>query len=453
MKLSARRIALEILYKIEAKNAYSRVALDSALSSHELSKEDRALVTELVYGVIRHLNTLDWVLNTYSFKRKIEEFSPYVRNILRLGAYQLMYLDRIPAYAAINEAVEISKEFEHSGIVSLVNALLRAVSDNMEDIVYPDPQKNLSQYLSIKYSHPQWLITRWLSRFGEKETIQLCEVNNQAPPLSIRANTLKNTREELIHNLEELEEEDLKVEVSSVAPGGLKIRDFVSLTQLESFRKGLFTVQGESSQLISYIVAPEPGETVLDACAAPGGKTTHMAELMKNTGLIIALDIRKPRLEMIRENCMRLGVTNVKMELLDATKVSSVYSKKFDRCLVDAPCSSLGIIQSQPEVRWNRDYREALVKMPQLQSAILNDVSLCVKPKGVLVYAVCSFEPEEGEKIIEKLLKERPLFHLESVKPYLPVSKEELVDEKGFLKIYPHHHHMDGMFACRLVRM
>ena len=453
MKLSARRIALEVLYKIEVKNAYSRIALDSALSSHELSKEDRALVTELVYGVIRHLNTLDWVLNTYSFKRKIEEFSPYVRNILRLGAYQLMYLDRIPAYAAINEAVEMSKEFEHSGIVSLVNALLRAVSDNMEDIVYPDPQKNLSHYLSIKYSHPQWLITRWLSRFGEKETIQLCEVNNQAPSLSIRTNTLKNTREELIHNLEELEEEDLKVEVSSVAPGGLKIRDFVSLTQLESFRKGLFTVQGESSQLISYILAPEPGETVLDACAAPGGKTTHMAELMKNTGSVIALDIRKPRLEMIRENCMRLGVTNVKVELLDATKVSSVYSKKFDRCLVDAPCSSLGIIQSQPEVRWNRDYRETLVKMPQLESAILNEVSLCVKPKGVLVYAVCSFEPEEGEKIIEKLLKERPLFHLESVKPYLPVSKEELVDEKGFLKIYPHHHHMDGMFACRLVRM
>lgn len=453
MKLSARRIALEVLYKIEVKNAYSRIALDSALSSHELSKEDRALVTELVYGVIRHLNTLDWVLNTYSFKRKIEEFSPYVRNILRLGAYQLMYLDRIPAYAAINEAVEMSKEFEHSGIVSLVNALLRAVSDNMEDIVYPDPQKNLSYYLSIKYSHPQWLITRWLSRFGEKETIQLCEVNNQAPPLSIRTNTLKNTREELIHNLEELEEENLKVEVSSVAPGGLKIRDFVSLTQLESFRKGLFTVQGESSQLISYILAPEPGETVLDACAAPGGKTTHMAELMKNTGSVIALDIRKPRLEMIRENCMRLGVTNVKVELLDATKVSSVYSKKFDRCLVDAPCSSLGIIQSQPEVRWNRDYRETLVKMPQLESAILNEVSLCVKPKGVLVYAVCSFEPEEGEKIIEKLLKERPLFHLESVKPYLPVSKEELVDEKGFLKIYPHHHHIDGMFACRLVRM
>jgi 16S rRNA (cytosine967-C5)-methyltransferase len=453
MKLSARRIALEVLYKIEVKNAYSRIALDSALSSHELSKEDRALVTELVYGVIRHLNTLDWVLNTYSFKRKIEEFSPYVRNILRLGAYQLMYLDRIPAYAAINEAVEMSKEFEHSGIVSLVNALLRAVSDNMEDIVYPDPQKNLSHYLSIKHSHPQWLITRWLSRFGEKETIQLCEVNNQAPPLSIRTNTLKNTREELIHNLEELEEEDLKVEVSSVAPGGLKIRDFVSLTQLESFRKGLFTVQGESSQLISYILAPEPGETVLDACAAPGGKTTHMAELMKNTGSVIALDIRKPRLEMIRENCMRLGVTNVKVELLDATKVSSVYSKKFDRCLVDAPCSSLGIIQSQPEVRWNRDYRETLVKMPQLESAILNEVSLCVKPKGVLVYAVCSFEPEEGEKIIEKLLKERPLFHLESVKPYLPVSKEELVDEKGFLKIYPHHHHIDGMFACRLVRM
>ena len=450
MKLSARRIALEVLYKIEAKNAYSRVALDSALSSHELSKEDRALVTELIYGVIRRLNTLDWVLNTYSLKRKIEEFSPYVRNILRLGAYQLMYLDRIPAYAAINETVEMSKEFEHSGIVSLVNAVLRAVSDNIENIVYPDQEKNLSYYLSIRYSHPQWLITRWLSRFGEKETIQLCEVNNQAPTLSIRTNTLKTTREDLICALED---EDLKVEVSSVAPRGLKIRDFISLTQLESFRKGLFTVQGESSQLISYILAPRPGETVLDACAAPGGKTTHMAELMKNRGSIIALDIRKPRLEMIKENCMRLGVTNVKVELLDASKASSVYSKKVDRCLVDVPCSSLGIIQSQPEVRWNRDYRETLVKMPQLQSVILDEVSLCVKPKGVLVYVVCSLEQEEGEKVIEKFLKERPLFRLESVKPYLPVSKEEVVDESGFLKIYPHRHHMDGMFACRMVRM
>jgi len=450
MKLSARRIALEVLYKIGVKGAYSRIALDSALSTHELSKQDRALVTELVYGVIRHLNTLDWVLNTYSSNRKIEEFSPYVRNILRLGAYQLMYLDRIPAYAAINESAEMSKEFEHSGIVSIVNAVLRAVSDNVNDIIYPDPQKNLSYYLSIKYSHPQWLITRWLSRLGEKETIQLCEVNNQAPPLTIRTNTLKTAREELIRILEE---EDLGVEESLVAPKGLKIRDFVSLTQLESFRNGLFTVQGESSQLISYILAPQPGETVLDACAAPGGKTTHMAELMKNTGSIIALDIRKPRLEMIKENCIRLGITNVKAEFLDATKASSLYSKKVDRCLVDAPCSSLGIIQSQPEVRWNRDYRETLVKMPQLQSAILDDVCLCVKPKGVLVYAVCSLEPEEGEKVIEKFLKERPLFHLESVKPYLPLSKEELVDENGFLRIYPYRHHMDGMFACRMVRM
>lgn len=447
---SARRIALEVLYKIEVKDAYSRIALDSALSTHELSKEDRALVTELVYGVIRHLNTLDWVLNTYRFKQNTEELSPYVRNILRLGAYQLMYLDKIPAYAAINESVEMSKEFGHTGIVSLVNALLRSVNDNVKDIVYPDQQKNLSQYLSITYSHPQWLITRWLSRFGEKETIELCEINNQAPPLSIRTNTLKTTREELIPTLEK---EDLKVEMSSVVPGGLKIKDFVSLTQLESFRRGLFTVQGESSQLISYILAPKPGETVLDACAAPGGKTTHMAELMKNEGSIIALDIRKPRLEMIKENCMRLGVTNVKAELLDATKVSSLYSKGVDRCLVDAPCSSLGIIQSQPEVRWNRDYRGTLVKMPQVQYAILDEGSLCVKSKGVLVYAVCSLEPEEGERIIEKFLKERPLFHLESVKPYLPVSKEELVDENGFLKIYPHRHHMDGMFACRMVKM
>ena len=447
---SARRIALEVLYKIEVKNAYSRVALDSTLSAHELSKEDRALVTELVYGVIRRLNTLDWVLNTYSFKQKVEGFSPYVRNILRLGAYQLMYLDRIPAYAAINESVEMSKEFGHSGIVSLVNAVLRAIGDNVKEIHYPDQQKNLSQYLSIIYSHPQWLITRWLSRLGEKETIKLCEINNQAPPLSIRTNALKNTREELISSLEK---ENLKVEVSSVAPGGLKIRDFISLPQLESFRRGLFTVQGESSQLISYILAPRPGETVLDACAAPGGKSTHMAELMNNTGSIIALDVRKPRVEMIKENCRRLGVTNVKAELLDATKVSSLYSKKVDRCLVDAPCSSLGIIQSQPEVRWNRDYRGALVKMPQLQYAILEEASLCVKPKGVLVYAVCSLEPEEGEKIIEKFLKDRPLFHLESVRPYLPVSQEELVDENGFLKIYPHRHHMDGMFACRMVRM
>ncbi len=182
---SARKIALEVLYKIEVKDAYSRIALDSALSTHELSKEDRALVTELVYGVIRRLNTLDWVLNTYSFRQKIEEFSPHVKNILRLGTYQLMYLDKIPAYAAINESVEMSKEFGHTGIVSLVNAVLRAVSDNVKDIVYPDQQKNLSQYLSLTYSHPQWLITRWLSRFGEKETIELCKINNQAPPLSI----------------------------------------------------------------------------------------------------------------------------------------------------------------------------------------------------------------------------------------------------------------------------
>ncbi len=360
--------------------------------------------------------------------------------------------DRVPDYAAVDESVEIVKNKSyHSGIVSYVNGILRTITREREKIKWPDNNREVLRYLSIKYSHPEWLVQHWLPRFGKAETEQLCEVNNIPPTLTIRINKLKTTADELQRMLES---QGYKLKKSDHIPFALKFIDNDPyLETIPEFKQGLFFVQDEASQLVSHIVSPNPGEVVVDTCAAPGGKTTHLAELMNNNGKIIACDIMEHKLKYIQENCQRLGITIAETFLSDASNLGNKLKIQADRVLADVPCSGTGVLRKRPDLKWRKTTKDVFVKLPQIQYDIMVGIATIVKLGGILVYSTCSMEPEENEYIIDKFLKHFPLFELENIGNLYPGLKEQgLVDNSGFVKTYPHKHNMDGFFIAVLRR-
>ncbi len=443
-----RRIALKTLGEIESKGRRAKDALNLAFKEHpRLSQREREMVTELTYGILRQRLHLDWILSSFLTRGSLSRFSPFLRNLLRLGAYQLLNLNSVPDYAAVSEAVRIARETGLGDKTGLVNAVLRNISRKKGNIYYPDADKNPAGYISVKYSHPEWMVSRWIKRWKREETEELCRVNNLPPPFTIRVNTLRTDRKKL---REILLEEGVETEECCFSPVGLRLKGGQSsVLKMHSFGQGFFMVQDESSQLIPYILSPMPGERVLDACAAPGGKASHMAQLMENQGLIVAQDRTLQKLEVVTENCSRMGVTIVETTLGDACCQEG--RNLFDRILVDAPCSGLGTIRRRVDLRWRRNVEDVMEVMPELQFAILDNIAASLKPGGVLVYSVCSFEPEEGAGVIERFLHCHQEFYLDSVRPYLPPGGDELV-EQGFLITCPHKNDMDGFFAARLVK-
>lgn len=424
---SARHLALESLWRIEIKGEFAKKALDEALDN-PLSSLDKGLIMEIVYGVLRHRRRLDWIIEGQA-DRDIEEIDPWVRNNLRMGTYQILFLERIPQWAAVDESVELAKFYGHTGAAGFVNGVLRNIIRNRDTIRYPSIDENPILHISILYSHPEWLVKRWVERFGIDETISLCKANNEIPPLTIRVNTLRIKREDL---LSLLREEVEGAEPTSLSPYGIKIKGFTSIPELRSYRKGLFQVQDEGAQLIAPLLDPKKGERILDACAGPGGKATHMAEIMGDDGEIIALDTDEKRLDLLRENVRRLGINIIKLQKADSTKDLS-YLGTFDRILVDAPCSGLGVLRRHPEGKWRK--KEWIVReFQKIQLSILKNVSSLLRPEGRLVYSACSIEPEEGEEVIERFLKENIDFYLVAPSLY----------------IYPHIHGTDGFFAATI---
>lgn len=446
-KIDAREVALKIINDIETNGAYANLALtrelNRQLSQGPLSDQDRRFITELVYGTVKAGATLDWMLSSY-LSRPLAKVAPVIRNILRLGMYQLFFLEKVPAAAACNQAVELTKKYGHAGTVKFVNGVLRNAARSPEKIVYPDPDKEPVQYLALTYFHPEWLITRWLARLGAAACQELCQINNTTPPLSIRANTIKISRTEL---LERLTGEGVTCEISNWAPEGIVCYEHPGLSTLASLRNGLFQVQGESSMVVAHVLDPQPGELIIDACGAPGGKTTHIAALMKNTGKVLSTDIYEHKLALTRENACRLGLTNIETKALDAVNLGSMYPLQADRVLVDAPCSGLGVLRRKPDSRWRKS--EAMLKdLPRLQSAILASAAQCVKPGGVLVYSTCTTEPEENENIVQAFLQDQPLFSLEAAGEYLPEKKRP----DTMLQLWPHTDGVDGFFIARMRR-
>lgn len=462
-KGGARSVALEALLTVERNKAFADGVLDRCLSHTPLDARDRALTFELVYGVLRHRATIDWRLGLVT-DRPLERLPLPVTTALRLAAYQLLYLQKIPPSAAVNESVALVKSAHLKAQTSgrdwggFVNAVLRSLIREPTP-PWPDPNRDPVQSLSTRFSCPSWLTSRWLTRFGGGGAERLCRATLTIPPLTIRANTLRLTRDALAADLTR---DDYAVQATPVSPAGLILEKCGSVTALRQFREGLFYVEDEAGQLVAPLLDPQPSERVLDACAAPGGKATHLAALMQNRGEIVAMDRNPGRLRFLQENCRRLGITIVTTVAADAANglaspadqrlgpmLDRLLDRPFDRILLDAPCSGLGVLRRHPEGKWQKGEQE-LESHQATQRQLLEQVSRLLRPGGRLVYSTCSTEPDENEDVVEHFCKQHAEFRREAVSPWLPEAGRDLLTTQGYFSTLFNSHSMDAFFAARL---
>jgi len=443
---NAREAALKILIEINEKGAYSNLALNKYFSTFELRDIDRAFVTELVYGSVKWKLTLDRVIASYS-KIKMEKLSPWILNILRMGAYQILKMTRVPQSAACNESVKLAGRYGHKASAGFVNAILRNIARSGSSLALPSKEVDLTGYLSVKYSYPKWLTEKFIAHFGAEFAESLLDAGNSTPELTVRANTLKVSPAELVGKLIE---EGVEAHVGKYVSEAVIIKTPVSIAKLGAFQKGLFQVQDESSMLPARVLAPEPGELVLDACSAPGGKATHLAQLMQNKGAVVARDIYEHKLKLIDDTAARLGITIVKSELHDAALRDTKHEKAFDRVLLDAPCTGLGIIQRKPDIKWARETKD-IESITALQKQLIHIVSHAVKPGGILVYSTCTVLPEENEEMVNTFLEQNNEFEADAISPYLPA--ELAAHANGcMLQLFPNRDGIDGFFIARIKR-
>jgi 16S rRNA (cytosine967-C5)-methyltransferase len=438
-KHNPRENALLILRRVE-EGAFADASLEQ--TRRDFDALDSAFILELVYGTLRNRALLDWILNRIS-AQPVEKTDRWTRNILRLGAYQMLFLNRVPVSAAVNTSVELAKHYGRKH--GYVNALLRNL-DRSRGVVTDPGTNDKPLRLAILYSHPEWLVRRWTERFGAETTEALLRSNNSPAPLVIRTNTLRTTR---IGLKTALVSEGVTAVETSYSPVGLEILDGSGIRALSSYQKGWFMVQDQAAQLISLMLAPLAGETVLDACAAPGGKAAHLSEIMQNRGILVALDTDAGRIEKIKENILRLGIMNIKTVQGDAAR----YSKEtFDKILIDAPCSGLGVLRRHPDGRWNKSIRN-ISDRRKLQIRILENCAGLLKAGGALVYSTCTTEPEENEDVIADFIRTRSKeFMIDDPRPYLPPKATSLVSSDLFFRTFPHELNMDGFFGVRMIK-
>jgi len=441
----ARETALKILYEVNEKGAYSNISLNKHLNRDEIRDVDRGFITEIVYGTVKWKLTIDWIISRYSSVR-INRISSWVLNILRMGIYQILYMDRVPDSAACNESVNLAKKYGNPGSVGFVNGLLRNISRNREKLRIPEKKDGLVEYLSVRYSHPEWMVEKFLGLFGEKFTEELLECNNKVPDYTVRVNTLKITREGLV---ERLKGSEVEADAGRYCSEALIFKNPPPLSGMSEFEEGLFQVQDESSMLAVKILDPRPGEFIIDVCSAPGGKATHIAELMGNRGIVIARDVHEHKIKLIDDALKRLGISIVKTELFDAVKADEKLFGKADRVLVDAPCSGLGIIRRKPDIKWARKEKD-LEEIRELQIRILEAASKYVKPGGFLVYSTCTVLPEENQDVVEKFLEGSACFETDDISPLLPANLRWLGPDRWNIQLFPNRDGVDGFFIARL---
>lgn len=431
-----RAIAVDVLCQFEAADSFLSELLAKHLSS-DLTKEDRALCSELVYGTVRMQKRLDYFLKQFS-KRKIEALDPKVRAILRSGAYQIMMLDRVPARAAINESVSLGKKYFHQGVGNFVNGVLRNLERSSKYVSLPDKQTDPISYISVNYSLPEWLVKLWLEWLGLAETEALCEATNERPSLAIRVNTLKTSIGELS---KELSGRGVQVSEAKYAPDVLVVHGRLDVEKDPLFSQGHYYVQDEGSALVAHAVDPQPKEIIYDLCSAPGGKSTHLAQLMQNQGRVVALDKYGYKLLRLQENVKRLGIDIIDYEEADATRPLELGVA--DRVLIDAPCSGLGVIRHKPDIKW-RLHPEDLTSLISIQTRILDNAAKLVKPRGLLVYSTCTINPGENQQQIEQFLRKHQDFRFHPLPQWFPT------DNEGFFQGFPHKHGIDGFFIAVL---
>lgn len=431
--------ALQAITAVLEEGAYSNLALRIALQ--DASVIDAAFIKQLVYGTLTYRLSLDYLLGQW-LTRPLASLRPPIRNLLRLGLYQILYLE-VPDHAAVDESVKLAHKVGHKGVAGLVNAILRRAVRSKGDLPWPSTD-SIAYNLSIRYSYPEWMLERWLTRYSAAETEALCLAHNTIPGTDLRVNTLRSSVQEL---QAELESAGIAVTLHPLVANSLHIAE-ASVPNIAALQAGRCTVQGAASTLVGHVVHPQPGQLVYDVCAAPGGKALHLAELMQDQGRVIALDVHAKRLELIETAAQRLQINSVETRCVDATKLSEQTWELADRVLVDAPCSGLGVIRRKPDIRWSKQARD-IPELAALQLKILSQAAALVKPGGVLVYSVCSTEPEETTAVIAAFLKQNPSF----ANSHWPEQLQALWEkdlQAGSLYTYPHLHALDGFFICRM---
>ncbi len=447
-KKTPRAICLDILNQIEGAGFHLDCLLTDSFKRYRfLTALDRAFLTELTYGVIRWRGKLDWVIRHFS-KIPLEKIESGPLNILRLGLYQILFLTRTPASAAVNESVELAKRIRGKGGAGFVNAVLRSSLRQKDEIHYPDLVEEPVLHLSVNQSHPLWLVQRWLKEVGIEETIKICLFNNRIAPQTLRTNTLKTNREDLI---EKLRQKELSSYPAPYSEEGIVLQHPLPTSDLPFFQQGLYIIQDEASQLVTSMLDPKPGEKILDACAAPGGKTTHVAQKMGNQGEIYALDLSKGKLGLIEEIAQRLGVKIVKTIRGDAAQPLPVpQGMKFNRILVDVPCSGFGTLRKNPDLKWRRG-EEDIKRLSGLQASILKNLSNYLTEGGFLIYSTCTVFHEENEDVVEKFLEEHPEFRLDRMDQVRSKKYHPFI-QTGYFKTFPPKNEMDGFFVARMVK-
>lgn len=445
MGLSPREIAIKLLININENNAYSNIELNQYMNK-DMDQRDENLIRELVYGVLENKLYIDYIVSKAS-KVKLKKIHPNILEILRIGIYQICFMDKIPERAAVNESVNLAKKYGHKGTIGYVNGVLRSISRDKEKYMNIDNMDNIN-YISIKYSHPKYLVRRWMEEFGLEFTEELCKENNKRPFLNIRVNTLKINKNDL---QDVLLKQGIATREGKYADDCLIVDNPNGITALDEFKKGLFTIQDESSMLVSQIMNPKDGSKAIDVCSAPGGKATHMAQIMNNNGLIISRDVHNHKIELIEDNAKRLGINIIKTQLYDALVKDENLISKFDYCLLDAPCSGLGLIRRKPEIKWNRK-EEDIKALAILQLKIIENAKDYVKPGGVLVYSTCTIEKEENINLVETFLNKNPDFKLVNIQDRLKNKDGLNTLNQGYIQLYPHIHGTDGFFIAKMIR-
>ena len=447
-KKKPRAICLDILNRIEGADLHpDRLLTDSFKRYRYLTSLDRSFLTELTYGVFRWRGKLDWVIRQFS-KIPLEKIELETLNILRLGLYQILFLSRTPASAAVNESVELAKRIRGKGGAGFVNALLRSSIRQKDEIYYPDIAEEAALHISINQSHPLWLVERWVKEMGVEETLNICTFNNRISSLTLRTNTLKMNRKDL---LKKLRQKELEPFPTTYSEEGIVLKDPPPTSELPSIKEGLYIIQDEASQLVTAVLDPKPGERILDGCAAPGGKTTHIAQKMENQGEIYALDLSQGKLDLIEEMCQRSGIKIVKIIKGDAAQPLPILrGLKFDRVLADVPCSGFGTLRRNPDLKWRRGEGD-IKRLSELQFSILKNLSVYVKEGGVLIYSTCTIFHEENEDVVEKFLEGHPEFQLDRIDKVLPEKYHTFIQNRYF-KTFPPKDEMDGFFVARMKR-
>lgn len=432
-----RQLAVVTLNKLEETEAFLREVLDLHLRQHDLSRLDQGLYTELVYGTVRMRRNLDYVISLYS-SRPLPKIKISILNILRTAVYQILYLDRVPHRAAVHEAVEIARQFGHEGVAKFANGLLRRVVRERDDILYPSEESDLVEHIGVKYSFPAWIVEHWLDWLGREETFALCQAMNKPPKMHIRVNTLKTSLKAVQAYLEE---KGVAVSLGKYAPDILEVNPVHLVVKDSALEEGMYYVQDESSALAAHGLQVEAGQIVYDLCSAPGGKATHLAQLMENEGQIIAFDVNQSRLQLVEENARRLGISIISTRVGDATGDLNLAPAL--RVLVDAPCSGLGTMAHRPDIRWRKSTADILA-LAALQRRILSAARKYVASGGLLLYSTCTLTREENQAVAQWFLDSYPEFTGHSFPPWFPPS-----DEEGYLRtLFPHHHGVDGFFLA-----